>query len=258
MHTFHRGNYPNYVKRYMLMEKLFCRAPERLVAVGIEQRESIRKTYGIAPDRIVTILNGVELTEPSVEQAWQERLGYMRRPVIGTICTLIEQKGITYLLETASRLRQQGSDAVFVIVGDGPLRGELEEKCRQLGLDDHVFFAGWKPNAASTMLPLFDVFFQPSLWEAMSMVVLEAMAACKPVVVTNVGDNCHVVENEMTGLVVPPKDIDAMARALDKLIDSKELRDRFGEAGRRRFEQHYTARAMAQRYEELYTDILSQ
>lgn len=256
VHTFHYGNYPNYVKRYMYMEQVFSRFSNRLVAVGMEQRKTICTAYGIAPERILTAFNGVEWLGTLPDQEWMERLTLAGRLVIGTICTFIEQKGLTYLLDSALHMAQQGSDVVFVVVGDGPLRPEIEEKCRRLGLTDRVFFTGWKPNAASSMLPLFDVFFQPSLWEAMSMVVLEAMAAGLPVVVTDVGDNHHVVLDGVTGLVVSPKDVGAMVLALKTLVDSKDLRQQFGESGRQRFEQYYTARAMAQRYEDLYSEVL--
>lgn len=257
VHTFHFGNYPEYVKRYMWMERLFGRIPDRLVAVGIEQREAIKKTYGFASDRIVTISNGVEPIRSSIDSVWKEKLANIGRPLIGTICTLTEQKGLDYFLEAAKKMVTQGSNAYFVIVGDGHLRSFLEEKCRQLRLDDRVVFTGWMKNATSAILPLFDVFVQSSLWEAMSMAVLEAMAAARPVVVTDVGDNRHVVMNGHTGFVVQPKDVNAMAHAINRLMRSPEHRKQFGQAGLRRFEESYSASAMARRYEELYRQVLA-
>lgn len=256
VHTFHFGNYPYEVKRYMLLERAFSRAANRLVAVGIEQCKAIQSAYGIRDGRIEVVQNGVEWPGARPDPEWEERLAKAGKPVIGAISTFIEQKGITYLLDTAHRMKQNGTEAVFVIVGDGPLRGELEEKCRRLELADMVFFAGWKRNAAVTMLPLFDVFFQTSLWEAMSLAVLEAMAAGRPVVATDVGDNRHVIVDGETGKVVAAKDIDAMVTALTSLAGSGQLRTRFGETGRSRYNQLYTARTMAARYEELYSDVL--
>lgn len=256
VHTFHFGNYPYEVKRYMFLERIFSHLANRLVAVGIEQCKTLRKAYRIRADRIVIVQNGVELAAAKPDMAWREQLTKSGRPVIGAISTFIEQKGLTYLLDTAQRMKQQGTEAVFVIVGDGPLRNELEEKCRKLGIMDSVFFAGWKQNAATTMLPLFDVFFQTSLWEAMSLAVLEAMAAGRPVVATDVGDNRHVIVNGETGMVVPARDVDAMTAALTSLVNSDVLRARYGEAGKNRYGKLYTARTMALRYEELYSDVL--
>lgn len=256
VHTFHRGNYPNYNRRYMLMEKIFSRVCDQLVAVGVEQAKAIRAAYNLPQESMLTILNGVENTQTISDPEWTARLKEDGRLVIGSISTLIDQKGITYLIETAQMLLKNGMNPLFVVVGEGELRPQLEEKCRQLGLEESVIFTGWIPQAASRMMPLFDIFFQSSLWEAMSMVVLEAMAAGKPVVVTDVGDNRHVVVHGQTGLVVPPKNVGQMASALQILINSKEQRDQFGKAGRARFEKEYTAKMMAQKYEEVYTQVL--
>lgn len=256
VHTFHRGNYPNYDRHYMLMEYAFSRICDRLVAVGVEQGKTIRDAYRLSEERVQIILNGVEESPKTGNNEWEARIRADGRIVIGSISTLIEQKGITYLIDTVQSLRDRGVDALFVVVGEGGLRPQLEEKSRQLGLSDSIIFTGWVPNAASRMMPLFDIFFQPSLWEAMSMVVLEAMAAGKPVVVTEAGDNRHVVVHEETGLVVQPRDVDQMARALQELSCSKETRDRYGKAGRQRFEMDYTARVMTQKYEKIYSDLL--
>jgi glycosyltransferase involved in cell wall biosynthesis len=256
VHTFHRGNYPDFNRRYMLMERVFSRRCDRLVAVGIEQEKKIRSAYNLAPGRVRTILNGVEDLRLTGDPEWAARLRADGRPVIGSISTLIEQKGITFLLDTAAELRSRGENPLFVVVGEGELRSPLEEKCRQLGLGESVVFTGWIPQAASRMLPLFDIFFQSSLWEAMSMVVLEAMAAGKPVVVTDVGDNRHVVEHDRTGFVVPPRDVKAMADALQGLIRSPERRRQYGQYGRARFEADYTAPQMARHYEEIYSELL--
>ena len=88
------------------------------------------------------------------------------------------------------------------------------------------------------------------------MVVLEAMAAGKPAVVTDVGDNRHVVDHGHNGFVVPPTDVQQMADALQDLVRSKEKRERFGRAGRVKFEEQYTARSMAKKYEEIYSQLL--
>ena len=257
VHTFHFGNYPNYDRKYMIMETLFSKFSDCLVAVGEEQRGVIRNVYNYSEKRIMAILNGVEDIVAAPDPEWEARIRSEKRTVIGTISTHIEQKGLTYLLDTAQELRTRGLEPLFVVVGDGPLRPGLEEKCKKMGLSENIVFTGWKHSAGSTMMPLFDIFFQPSLWEAMSMVVLEAMAAKKPVVVTDVGDNRHVVAHEKTGFVVPAKDVGQMANALQRLITSRELRDAYGSAGRAKYERSYTVRAMAKQYEDLYDKLLS-
>ena len=255
VHTFHFGNYPHIPRRYRWLEWSGSRAANRLIAVGVEQAKAIRATSGLAEDRLKVIANGAELGAGGVDAAWQARLRDAG-VVVGTICTFIEQKGLPDLLRVAAALKQSGVAATFVVVGDGPLRPAIEEQCRAMNLSDSVLLAGHVPAAAAAMLPLFDVFLQPSRWEAMSMVVVEAMAAGKPVVVTDVGDNRHVVVDGLCGRVVPAQDVGAMAAALRELIESVDLRRRLGEAGRRRYACHYTVETMARAHEALYEEAL--
>ena len=257
VHTFHFGNYPHYPRRYMLMERIAARAADHLVPVGVEQMGVLRSLYHVRPDRMSAILNGTERPVPAVDAEWAARLDADGRVVIGTTATFIEQKGLGYLLDAAQVLERSGGGAVFVVVGDGPLRASLEERCRAMGLERTVLFAGWKKKADATMTPLYDIFFQPSLWEAMSVVVLEAMAAGKPVVVTDVGDNRHVVVDGATGFVVAPRDVNAMADRLRQLVASAAMRQQFGAAGTRRFDERYNAGVMARTYERLYERLLT-
>lgn len=256
VHTFHFGNYPYLPLRYRMLEWAASRLADRLVAVGQEQLQAISKSYGLAPRRLNLILNGVEAINPKPDADWNDRLRTDNRIVIGTICTFIEQKGLPDLLRVAQTLKTRNERVLFIVVGDGPLRRGLESQCAESGLKDTVVFSGWKQEAAATMMPLFDVFFQPSLWEAMSMVVLEAMAAGKPVVVTDVGDNRHVVQHDETGYIVPARDVDAMVTALLALIHSDERRAAFSRAGRLRYEENYTVRTMTKCYETVYSQVL--
>lgn len=256
IHSFHFGNYPHCPFRYRMLEWVASRSVDRLVAVGEEQSAVIMKTYGLPIGSLDVIVNGVVDVKPNPDTDWSKRLHGENCTVIGTICTFIEQKGLPDLLRVAQAMRAHSKQVVFVVVGDGPLRRELEQECVRLDLQNTVLFAGWKSGAAITMMPLFDIFFQPSLWEAMSMVVLEAMAASKPVVVTDVGDNRHVVSHGETGFVVPARDVSRMVDALLLLIRSPERRKAFGYAGRRRYEEKYTVQVMTQRYEALYSRVL--
>lgn len=256
VHTFHFGNYPHYPVHYRLMEGMASRATDQLVAVGQEQANVIAKMYRLKRDRLNIVVNGVDSLSARPDPEWRARLAQRGAVVIGTICTFIEQKGLPDLLRVAAQLKAAGVRAVFVVVGDGHLRPQIQRECEALGLSDYVYLTGWKNEAGVTMMPLFDVFFQPSLWEAMSMVVLEAMAAGKPVVATDVGDNRHVVRNGETGYIVPVSDIDAMTNALQQLVQSEERRKAFGEAGRRRYQQQYTVQSMVRRYEQIYSESL--
>lgn len=256
IHTFHFGNYPHTRPRIIWMERLFSRLADRLCAVGEVQRQQIRSLFGFADERIATVWNGVRLPALPGDASFRERVGAGDRILIGTVATLIRQKGLFDLLTVAKLVQDSGREVLFAIVGEGELRTELEKRRSELGLEDTVVLTGWVTGAAEACLPALDVFFQPSLWEAMSVVILEAMAAAKPVVATRVGENGHVIEDGVDGVLVDPGDVQAMAAALIKVIDDGCLRSRLGNAARRKIEGRFTVEHMSREYERAYLEML--
>jgi glycosyltransferase involved in cell wall biosynthesis len=252
VHTFHFGNYPHTRPRIMWMERVFSRFADRLFAVGDVQRRQLQRVFGFSDRAIATVWNGVGVETHAGDPEFAKRIGAGDRLIIGTIATYIEQKGLRDLMRVARRILDAGHNVRFVIVGEGQLRAELEALSRSLGLADHVILTGWVTNAAQVALPHFDVFFQPSLWEAMSMVVLEAMAAGKPVVATRVGENPHIIEDGVDGLLVDPKDVDGMVAALERLIRDEPLRRRLRDAARRKVAERFSVAHMTTSYEDIY------
>lgn len=256
IHTFHFGNYPNLRMRQMWIEQVFSRIATRLVAVGETQRLQIKNVLRLRDRRIGKVWNGVSLNFSHGNYSFRSRVSAENRILIGTIATLIEQKGLFDLLDVASQLRDARKRATFVIVGEGPLRQELEAKRQELKLENTVILSGWVMNAAEVALPSFDIFFQPSLWEAMSIVILEAMGAGIPVVATRVGENAHVIEDGVDGLLIEPRDVKGMAAALSWLIEDGALRRRLGSAASRKISQQFTVERMTRSYEEIYLTTL--
>ncbi len=255
VHTFHYGNYPYESWRHHLMEGMSSRVVDRLIAVGFDQRQRLQQCYRLPEARICTVWNGLKFEGADPDPAFRSQLGTGNRLLVGTIAKLIEQKGLDDLMRVARNCRDSGLGIQFVIVGDGPLRAALEQQRRDLGLDDTVVITGWIQNAASRVLPAFDVFFQPSRWEAMSIAILEAMANAKPIVATRVGDNAHVLEDGVSGLLVNAGDIASMAQALLRTADAG-LRPTLGNAARVRFEQHFTLGHMTRAYERVYRELV--
>jgi glycosyltransferase involved in cell wall biosynthesis len=255
VHTFHFGNYPHDSWRHHVMEGVSARVVDKLIAVGWDQRRRIQATYRLVGSQIDTIWNGVTVAPPLYDQSFRTEVGTGDRLLIGTIAKLIEQKGLDDLLTVARRCRDAGHRMQFVIVGEGPLRNVLEQRRRELGLEDTVVITGWIPNAAARAIPAFDVFFQPSRWEAMSIAILEAMSSGKAVVATRVGDNAHVLEDGVTGLLVDAGDIGSMVDALARLVDTK-LRRKLGEAALTRFEEKFRLENMIREYENVYRNLV--
>lgn len=258
VHTFHFGNYPILKKKYVWMERCFSRMAHSLVAVGFEQAKQIQQALRLSSERLRVIHNGV--AEPIYDEMVDPLQSYRQQShhpvIIGSISTLIEQKGLPVLLEAAAILRQRRVPCVFVIAGDGPLRKMLEEKSRELHLTDMVHFLGWIPNAASNILPYLDIFCQSSLWEANSIVLLEAMAVGLPIVTTDVGESRHVIVDGQSGLIVKPRDPEALAGALTLLIQQKELRERMKRSARQTFLEKFTVHRMVAHYQHVYESLM--
>jgi glycosyltransferase involved in cell wall biosynthesis len=257
VHTFHWGNYPVLPPNEERVERLLWRLADALVCVGHEQAAAVRKLYGIPEDRIRVIWNGTEPQQAQIAPEVTRQLPENGVPVICSISTLIPQKGLEDLLQAAALLKRSGHRFRLLVVGEGRLRTVLEALARSLDLGDTVVFLGWVNEASRSALPACDIFVQSSHWEAMSVVVIEAMAAGKPVVATRVGENSRVIKDEVDGLLVPPREPEKLAHALARMLRDEVLRHRLAAAARRTFESTLTTDRMIRAHEELYLGLTS-
>lgn len=256
VHTFHFGNYPHKSRAELWLERVFSRVVTRLYAVGETQRRQLRNVFGFSEKRLRRVYNGVVFATPR-DGGFRRSIGVGDEHVlVGTTATLIEQKGLFDLLEVAQRVTARHPAVRFVIIGDGHLRPRLEARRRELGLDEHVIFAGWVVDAAATAVPTLDVFFQPSLWEAMSIALLEAMASSRAIVATRVGEAPLVIEHGTDGLLVEPRDVDGMTAALSRLVGDPALRQRLGAAASAKARDQFAVERMTRAYEQIYTEVL--
>ena len=198
--------------------------------------EAIRQILlsdGLAHDRAVTVHEGIDLDRVAAaspakihEELWLPH----GAPVVGNVAALVPHKGQKHLIEAAALVVRQVPDARFVIAGDGELRPSLEQQIRHLGLEKHVLLAGFRPDVLSVH-KAFDIFVMSSVTEGLGTSILDAMACGKPVVATTAGGIPEVVRDGGTGLLVPPRDHEAMAAAIVKLLRDEPLRRRMGAAG---------------------------
>jgi glycosyltransferase involved in cell wall biosynthesis len=230
---------------------------DSVTAVAGAVRDHVHRVEGCPLEKIVVIPNGVRGVVGAASPA--PDAGLVRASagdvVVGTITRLVWKRGHDDLLQAAALTRKRHPSARFVVIGDGPLREELEDKARRLGLNGGVRFVGAVPEAAR-LLPQIDVFVLSSRWEGMSNSLLEAMAAGRPVVATSVGGNPEVVCHGETGFLVPPGNPEAMSDAIGRLLADRALAQRLGEAGRIRAESAFTLEAMVGRLEALYEHLL--
>ena len=253
IHTFHYGNYAAVKGRQIELEQRFCRLASDLVAVSEAQRQSIIARYRLDPSRIITITNGLRFTPGDGDVAARRAaLGFAPEDVIvGCVAVLTVQKGVTYLLQAAKLLAERHPRVRFLIVGGGPLEQSLRAEALALGLGDRIVFTGWRTDAQQ-LLPLFDVWVMSSLWEAMPMALIEAMASGRRIVVTDVCDNRAIVEEGACGVLVPAKDAAAMAEAVDAVLAHPEDARARSERAMARFHSHYTTGHMVSVYERLF------
>jgi glycosyltransferase involved in cell wall biosynthesis len=205
----------------------------------------------VAEHRVVVIPNGVDTARfhpgpPAPVRA---------EPVVGTLGILRPEKGLEDFLAAAALVRERGPRARFVIHGDGPGRDGLAARVECLGLGGAVRLAGatLEPEAA---LRALDVFALPSLSEASSNALLEAMATGLPVVATRVGGSMAAVEDGLTGLLVPPRDPAALAKALVTLLEDRRLAGRLGAAALTAVRAAHGLPAMLARVDALYARAL--
>ncbi|HFE51945.1 MAG TPA: glycosyltransferase family 1 protein, partial [Bacteroidetes bacterium] len=168
--------------------------------------------------------------------------------VIGFVGQLDERKGIADLLEAYRRLKQR-LPVRLVLVGKGPLEAEIRRRAPDAVL------AGFREDIPEVMKNV-DVLVLPSYWEGFGIVLIEAMAAARPVVATNVSSIPEIVVNGETGLLVPPGQPEALAEALRRVLTDPALARRFGEAGRRRVLDKFTVDRMTDEWERLLLDLV--
>lgn len=177
--------------------------------------------------------------------------------VIGFIGSLLAQKGVQHLLRAASRMQDPAGPRIrILIVGDGPRRQSLEAEATALGLEHDATFAGFQQQPLD-YLAAMDIFCLASASEGLPRVILEAMLLGKPVVATRVTGSEELVEDGVTGLLVPFADPDALAQALLRLVRDPALRNRFGQAGRERVLSAYSIDSYVAGVERVFDEVLA-
>lgn len=239
--------------------RLTWRLQDRAIAVSEEVAESIRRHLGEwVPLSVVR--NGIEVARPAPSP---ERLAEVRRrldlpqqaPVVGTVAVLRAQKRLDLWLETARRVVAERPEVRFVVVGDGPLRSDLEAEAARLGITSSVRFAGLQDDVPP-FLALFDLFLLSSEFEGLPLALLEAMAAGVPVVATSVGGIPEVIATDRDGVLVPFGDPEALAESVFGLLADPQRRERLAAAARRRVAEEFGVARMARELEAIYREVV--
>jgi glycosyltransferase involved in cell wall biosynthesis len=243
---------------FFLMSRLYDRA-DGIVAISKGVERELTAMVPAARDRTAVIHNaGVDETvrrkaRRPVEHDTPKKASAEK--VVVACGRLIEQKGFEYLLEAFARLHRRGVSAQLWILGEGTRRAMLERRARELGIDERVWMPGFVDNPYRFMAAA-DVFALSSLWEGFGNVVAEAMACGAPVVTTDCPHGpAEIVEGGASGRLVPPRDPDALAEALEEVLTDEALRERLAAAGRERAHD-FAADRVAERHGALFRHLM--
>lgn len=234
------------------------RAAAALVAVSDDVARAIDDDLRPVPGRLVTIPNGVEMERYAGRAAPGARaeIGIPSGvPLLMCVAKMLEQKGHRHLIDALAAIGHGGEPIHVALLGDGPLREEIEARARSAGVVDRVHLLGTRPDVPR-LLAAADGFVLPSLWEGLPMALLEAMAAGLPVIATSVSGTRQVVEDERTGLLVAPADSAELATAMQRLATDRGLRARLGAAARDHVRAEFSVDRQAERHLELYRACL--
>jgi len=243
---------------FIILERLTASVTDKIITLT-EQEKQDHLRFRIAPEgKFRVIHSGVDLAAFSDAQfnapAMREKLGIPPEAiVVGTAGRLTPIKGHKYLLEAAAVISRQKSDVFFTFLGDGELAIELSQMASSLGIKN-VMFLGWRQDVPEVM-SVFDIFVLPSLNEGMGKVLVEAMALGIPIVASDVGGIPDLVTHNYNGLLVPPADVEGMAKSINVLLDYSTKRMEMGDRGKI-IAIDYSAEKMIDKIDRLYDETI--
>jgi glycosyltransferase involved in cell wall biosynthesis len=244
---------------YLGAERIVHSGAARIVAPSRMIRDLLVERQGVPADKVAVIpypFDPARYRLPAAEELRRLRaeLGIENRFVIATVARILPKKGHSYLLAALRELAGELPRLVWVVLGDGPQRAELESEVGAAGLSDRVRFTGWRTDALA-VIAAADAIVQPTLQEAYSQVMVEAQWMGTPLVMTDVSGVGDLVIGEETGIVVPRRDPRALAIAVRRLYEDRELGGRLAAAARARVADELPIPRVIPRYEAVYAAL---
>jgi glycosyltransferase involved in cell wall biosynthesis len=244
---------------FVSMDRWMARKADHVVVLSNAVRNFMMSVDGIKGDKVEVIYQGFDFEKLTATEQARKRvrdefeLG--SKFVIGCIGQLFETKGQDHLLRAMGTVADRIPEAHLLLVGGGD-RKPFEDLANELGLQDRVTFAGYRKDVPAC-IGAMDMVVHPSLSEAFCQVLIEAMAAGKPLVSTDVGGAPEVVMQDETGLLVPPADSNAIAHAILDLYEAPSRRERLALAGQASVRQRFPVNLMVEKQVECYVRWLN-
>jgi glycosyltransferase involved in cell wall biosynthesis len=217
--------------------------------------------YLFLPRSKATIIpNGIEIHRYQNNLDISEKRHQLGIPeatrIIGCVAKLRKQKGHAYLISAFSSIARQRSDVLLLLIGGGEEEFALRQQTTRLGLEKRIIFLGNRDDIPE-ILPLIDVFVLPTLFEGMSNALMEAMAARKAIVTTNIPENAEFILNGKTGLLVPIRSSRQLEKSIFSLLENEGQRLRIGEMAFKKAEKDFSLEEVAARYKKLFATFLT-
>lgn len=263
IHTLHGIHYLHYrsrIKRmaFISLDRLLAIGTKKIICVSEADRQAGIAAGCFRADQAVLIRNGIPAPTLPADFTGRGKRTELGLPaaaaIIGTVGRLHVQKNQRQFLEAIHFVRQEIPNAIALLVGDGPLRSELQALSRELGLQDHVRFLGSRRDVAE-LIALMDVFVLSSEWEGMPLSLLEAMALERPVAAFAIPGVTEAIRDNESGALATPQNARSLAQAILRLLHNREQAGRLAKTGRRIFYDHFQQEKMVHATAELYTRL---
>ncbi|MFH1613039.1 MAG: glycosyltransferase family 4 protein [bacterium] len=260
-HTFHSYFSPLKNQLFIFIEKILAFFTTKIIAITKSQKDEILK-HGIGnPKKIVMIPLGFDLEKflncDKEKGKFRQELNFNENDfLIGIIARLVPIKGHSYFLKAASIIAKKYPQAKFLIIGDGKLRPSLEKLAQELGIISQTFFLGFKKDMDKIYADL-DLVVISSLNEGSPVSIIEAMAAAKAIVSTNVGGVPDLIKNNETGVLVPSKNPDALAQEIIALLENPDKRKKMGILAKENATYQFSKENLIKNTENLYNELVS-
>jgi glycosyltransferase involved in cell wall biosynthesis len=245
---------------YILLERICARFSRRLIVVSnFDRDEGLKRAIG-REGQYVLIRYGIDYgdfeTQPQARERLRQELGLKPHQIlVGMIGCLKPQKCPEDFLKLAQGLKVDHPEVKFILIGDGALRGRITQLTDEWGLKDHLILAGWCRDIPG-LLSAMDVLVLTSLWEGLPIVVLEAAACSKPVLVTDTGGIRDFIIEGRTGFMFAPHNIAEACHKLDVLLKDMALRESIGSRAKESLGREYAVDYMAKSTQDLYEGII--
>jgi glycosyltransferase involved in cell wall biosynthesis len=250
-HTWYDNNL--LVTFYGVVDRLVLRRYSGVVAVSDEVKQRLLES-GVRKNNIYLINNGID-TRPFDSAAPTLRGdGPDMKPTVGLVGRLSTEKGVDLFLHAAAAVSSVIPEAVFLVIGDGPDRAQLELLIDSLNLRGRAFLLGRRDDMPSVYASL-DVMVSASRKEGLPIAILEGMASRRALIATAVGEVPTIIQHGYTGILIPSEDSNAISEAIIKLLEDDASRDRMGTAARRSVEDNFSAKRMTDDYLRVYEKV---